>query len=690
MKHFFLLLIVVTFFGNCLSAQFTAFQKTGTVATDPNFHIYICFGQSNMEGASPIVEQDKNGVDDRFQVMTVSADDLQRMGRKTGEWYTATPPLCRWDNGLTPADYFGRTLVDSLPDSIKVGIVMVAMGGSGIDAFDKDNYTQYYKNGDAWQRGLMNIYGGNPYAKIIEMAKLAQNSGVIKGILLHQGETNNGQTDWPLKVKKIYYDMLEDLSILPNSIPLLAGEMLYQNQGGICWGMNSIISNLPNYIPNSHVISSDGCSGFDDFHFTNEGQKELGKRYGKQMLSLLKTYQTDEGKTVDHLEVDNKNLTMLAGTSRKVPLKAVYADGHTSDISYLATYEISNPEVLSITNGIIEILQDGAATITASYQGILGEASQTSFHIAASTFPLTNELFNPKIWENGTFDESTRTLKTGQWGFGGWQYGGIDLSDYKYIVVRLGGANTAAVEFRVFDGNSYWGSSASYQFGSKQEIVVQLKNAKKADGTALNSEHIYIAGFWSNGSSPFMIDTVFLSNSSEYDPPVVFVNSTDDTEINQLSGFHYRRGEGPSSCQVIQVSGDLLKDKILIKAPSGFEISLDSTQAFATSISLEQINGRVDKTTVYIRLKEGLTRDSYSGNFSVSSTDAITKTIKLSGTTEQGTGIENINAGAKVIASSYYTYTGQKLIQPENYRGVYIIKKLMSDGTIITSKILTR
>lgn len=79
---------------------------------------------------------------------------------------------------------------------------MVAMGGSGIDAFDKHNYTEYYHNADAWQKGLMNIYGGNPYAKIIEMAKIAQQSGVVKGILLHQGETNNGQPDWPQKVQK--------------------------------------------------------------------------------------------------------------------------------------------------------------------------------------------------------------------------------------------------------------------------------------------------------------------------------------------------------------------------------------------------------------------------------------------------------------------------------------------------------
>lgn len=41
----------------------------------------------------------------------------------------------------------------------------------------------------------MNAYGGWPYGKLVEMARLAQQEGVIKGILLHQGESNNMQQD---------------------------------------------------------------------------------------------------------------------------------------------------------------------------------------------------------------------------------------------------------------------------------------------------------------------------------------------------------------------------------------------------------------------------------------------------------------------------------------------------------------
>ena len=84
---------------------------------DPNFHIYLCFGQSNMEGKGNIEEQDKT-VDSRFQVM--QSVDCSDLGRMKGKWRTAAPPLVRCNTGLTPADYFGRTMVAELPDSIRM------------------------------------------------------------------------------------------------------------------------------------------------------------------------------------------------------------------------------------------------------------------------------------------------------------------------------------------------------------------------------------------------------------------------------------------------------------------------------------------------------------------------------------------------------------------------------------------
>ncbi len=102
-------------------------------APDPNFYIFLCFGQSNMEGNAKIEPQDLTGVDPRFQMM--AAVDDHKLGRKMGEWYTATPPLCRENTGLTPVDYFGREMVARLPKDVRVGVITVAVGGCHIETF---------------------------------------------------------------------------------------------------------------------------------------------------------------------------------------------------------------------------------------------------------------------------------------------------------------------------------------------------------------------------------------------------------------------------------------------------------------------------------------------------------------------------------------------------------------------------
>ena len=159
--------------------------KVNAFSQDPNFRIFLCFGQSNMEGFPGIEQQDKTHVDERFRVL--AAVDFPNMGRTKGHWYPAVPPLCRSSTGLCPADYFGRTLVSNLPPNIKVGIVDVSVAGCKIELFDKDKYQSYAATAAPWMTNIIRAYGGNPYARLVEMGKLAQKDGVIKGVLLHQG-----------------------------------------------------------------------------------------------------------------------------------------------------------------------------------------------------------------------------------------------------------------------------------------------------------------------------------------------------------------------------------------------------------------------------------------------------------------------------------------------------------------------
>lgn len=250
------------------------------------FYIFLCLGQSNMEGNARFEPQDTINVDTRFKVM--EAVDCPNLGREKGKWYTAVPPLCRCYTGLTPADYFGRTLLENLPKDVTVGVINVAVGGCKIVLFDKDNYKGYADTAPVWMKPMIKEYDGSPYDRLVEMAKLAQKDGVIKGILLHQGESNTGDTTWPAQVNVVYNNLLKDLNLKAAVVPLLAGEVVHEEQNGICARMNAIIDKLPQTIPTAHVVSSKGCSvAKDNLHFNAAGYRELGKRYAAVMLPLL-------------------------------------------------------------------------------------------------------------------------------------------------------------------------------------------------------------------------------------------------------------------------------------------------------------------------------------------------------------------------------------------------------------------
>lgn len=399
---------------------------------------------------------------------------------------------------------------------------------------------------------------------------------------------------------------------------------------------------------------------------------------------------TEDYLTMTDLKISGDSvISVLNKSSVGLKVNAVFADGHVENVGSVAQIIVDNPEVVQVVRGRIFALKDGHATLNISYTDSRDAKRELTLKVTSSTFPLTNALFNPDIWENGTFNETTKTLKTGQWGFGGWQFDGIDLSDYKYIVAKLGSANTADVAFNIYDGSSYWGSPASYRFGSNKQIVVVLDQAKKNDGSMLNPGHIYIAGFWSNGNNSFVIDSVFLSNSSEYDPPVVYARDMQGVETKELNDFQYKLGLGPSACQTLVVSGDILTTSITITAPAGFEVSLDSTQSFLSKVTLAQSNGKVAGTNVYVRMKAGLTKNPNTGNLTVTSTGAFTKTLALSGTISPITGIEKLrNPEATVISTEYYLITGHKVNSIENMNGVFVVKKLLSDGTIETEKVL--
>ena len=236
---------------------------------DPNFYIFLCFGRP------------------RFLLMP--AVDFPDKGRKMGEWCEASAPLCRPNTGLTPADWFGRTLVASLPENIKIGVIHVAIGGIDIKGFLPDSISDYVnKKAPGWMKGMLAAYDNNPYERLVTLAKKAQKDGVIKGILMHQGETNTGDPKWAGMVKQVYENLCGDLQLKPEEVNLYVGNIVQADGKGVCIGCKKQIDELPQTIHTSQVISSDGCTnGPDRLHFDAAGYRELGCRYGEAVARHL-------------------------------------------------------------------------------------------------------------------------------------------------------------------------------------------------------------------------------------------------------------------------------------------------------------------------------------------------------------------------------------------------------------------
>jgi len=239
-----------------------------------------------MEAGARPEPQDSGRVDKRFQML--AAVDNPKLGRTMGNWYVAEPPINRPENNMGPVDWFGRTMVANLPDAFRVGVINVSVAGAKIELWQKENYKTYLDSAATWMQNICKQYNGNPYQRLVDMARIAQKEGVIKGILIHQGESNSSDPAWPEKVKAIYDDLMNDLNLNPKDVPLLAGELKSKEENGVCYRFNTdILPNLNKSLPNSHIISSAGVKGStDQFHFTTAGMRELGRRYAVKMLQI--------------------------------------------------------------------------------------------------------------------------------------------------------------------------------------------------------------------------------------------------------------------------------------------------------------------------------------------------------------------------------------------------------------------
>lgn len=207
-----------------------------------------------------------------------------------------------------------------------------------------------------------------------------------------------------------------------------------------------------------------------------------------------------------------ESIDIRLGDGKNIIVNALYADGSSKPVTDKARFAINDESVVRLEGTKLMAVSEGTAVVTVSYTSQTGvTCSQEVVVNVVSPFALTEAMFNPSIWETGSFDEDTHTLITGQYGFGGWQFSeGLDLSSYERLIVKLGNNNDCGVSFRLFDKDNYWTKPAMYDFHSSREVTVYLHDMKDEDGKKIDPSHIYIAGFWSYGGKPIIIDSLTL------------------------------------------------------------------------------------------------------------------------------------------------------------------------------------
>lgn len=245
-----------------------------SVLPDPRFHVFLLFGQSNMEG-SPRPAPEDQIVDPRIQVLAY--DNQPELGRTYNAWYDAKPPLHAMHGGLGPGDYFAKSLLSQLEEGHAIGLVPCAIGGVDIDYFRKGVTSS--------RRSEFRIPPDNERASaydfLIERGRLAMKRGRLRGLLFHQGESDLGRPEWLDKVAGIVKDARQDLGA--PTVPFVAAELYRQ---GKCAAHNALVAQLPSRIEHCAVVSAEGLSGEDDYHFDAASQRELGRRYAKAWLRL--------------------------------------------------------------------------------------------------------------------------------------------------------------------------------------------------------------------------------------------------------------------------------------------------------------------------------------------------------------------------------------------------------------------
>lgn len=120
------------------------------------------------------------------------------------------------------------------------------------------------------------------------------------------------------------------------------------------------------------------------------------------------------------------------------------------------------------------------------------------------------------------------------------------------------------------------------------------------------------------------------NNQIKFNKSVTGCNESLSLSKDNLFGFRYEEGEGPSSAQCFTITGANLEEEVVLNVTDHFEICETESGTYAPSLSLSPSNGQVTQT-VYVRLKEGLNANRYAGESLTLTSGSVSRELSLTG-----------------------------------------------------------
>ncbi|HXS16851.1 MAG TPA: sialate O-acetylesterase [Polyangiaceae bacterium] len=282
-------------------------DASGGASGEPEFHIYLAVGQSNMQGAAHVPQAPAMApFHERVQILqSETCPSSDNNPHPYGEWREMFVPIvmCKEGTrplpgggpevaiGLGPADSFAVAMAEASGPNVTIGIVGAAHGDTNIDQHlpsCTSNCLPSWANNTI--NGAPKINGQvTPFTWVVDLAKKAQATGEIKGIIFHQGENDAGETSWPGKVNEYATALRTELGLNAADVPFIAGELPYT--GGSANSHNPLVRQIPDVVENGHYVSAGpmengtvlGDRG-DGIHWSTDSVIEMGKRYAAKML----------------------------------------------------------------------------------------------------------------------------------------------------------------------------------------------------------------------------------------------------------------------------------------------------------------------------------------------------------------------------------------------------------------------